>query len=92
MTATITQALRQIGGMTLLAISGGRYAVVGDDTVDLPVSHGYRVRVIYERGRDTYTVQRVLRRGLREWVKSEVHDVYSEQLSDAAYRQSLLQG
>jgi hypothetical protein len=81
----------QIGGRSVYAISGGRVEAdtVGDDpAIRLPVAHGYSVRVIYNQGSDTYTVQRLYTRLGKTTVKGEVADVYCDQLGEIAYRAS----
>lgn len=83
------EMLRQIGGLTVAAISGGRREVFttpnGDTGVRLPVSNGYRVDVIYDRASDSYTVNRVFSRGGRDFPKGSMSWVYADQLSDIAY-------
>ena len=83
------EMLAQIGHVTVLSISGGRVTPLPCG-VEMPVSCGYRVRVLLTT-RDTYTVQRVFVRGLREWVKAELTDIYCDQVSDAAYYASCYQ-
>ena len=78
-----TTTLNQIGRMNILAISGGRARRV-DGTIELPVSSGYSVRVTLAAN-DTYTVQRVMRRAGKVWVKGTVTDVYCDQLGEVAY-------
>ena len=85
MTSIIQTMTEQIGKMNVLAISGGRRIIVDDVTLDLPVYQGYRVRVIYNPVPDLYTVQRIFRRGSKEWIKGEVTDVYCDELGEAAY-------
>lgn len=75
----------QIGRMNILAVSGGRRIAVAENILDLPVGHGYRVRVIYKAVPDLYTVQRWFRRGAKEWLKGELTDVYADELGDAVY-------
>lgn len=77
----------QIGGMTVLAISGGRVVRVDDSTVDLPVSSGYKVRISLAAN-DTYTVERVMVRGAKTWIKGARTDVYCDNVSDVAYAAS----
>lgn len=83
------EMLRQIGGLTVAAISGGRREVFttpnGDTGVRLPVSNGYRVDVIYDRASDSYTVNRVFSRGGRDFPKGSMSWVYADQLSDITY-------
>ena len=87
------ETLAQIGRMNVLATSGGRYRVerwTEPNTHDyivaleLPVSSGYSVRVTLAEN-DTYTVQRIMRRGPKTWVKGTVADVYCEELGDVVY-------
>ena len=86
---TAREMLRQIGNITLLAISGGRREVhttpSGDPLLRLPVGNGYRVDVIYDRASDTYTVNRVFSRGGKDFPKGTMTYVYADQLSDIAY-------
>lgn len=77
------ETLRQIGRMNVLAISGGRAAIV-DEGLMLPVSNGYSVRIILAAD-DTYTVTRLFRRSGQWFVKGEREGVYAEDVSDAAY-------
>ena len=76
----------QIGGTTVLAISGGRAQTIGS-TVLFPVSNGYQVAVTLT-GADDYTVRRIFIRGGKVTVKAEVEGVYAEQISEVAYRMS----
>lgn len=78
-----TQITRQVGQQVIWSISGGRVRALPDG-VELPVSSGYRVRIRLAAN-DTYTVQRVLVRGGREWIKGERAGVYCDEVSDAAY-------
>ena len=57
------------------------------DGIELPVSAGYSVR-IHLTGCDDYTVERVFKRGAKEWIKGRRVRVYCDQLSEAAYRAS----
>jgi hypothetical protein len=75
----------QIGRMNILAVSGGRLTPIDEHTLDLPVNQGYRVRVIYNPVPDLYTVQRILRRGAKEWIKGELTNVYCDELGEAVY-------
>lgn len=75
---------RQIGSGNILAVSGGRITPLRDG-VELPVAHGYRVRVRLAPN-DTYTVQRVLVRGGKEHDKGTKTDVYFDQVGEQAYR------
>lgn len=74
---------RQIGSMNVLSISGGRVDPIMDG-LELPVSNGYRVRVRLTP-MDTYTVQRVFKRGGKEWIKGERTNVYFNEVGEAAY-------
>lgn len=74
---------RQIGGMNLAAISGGRVLGIADG-IELPVSNGYRVRVQLTPA-DTYVVTRVFKRSGKEWVKGQRTEVYAEEVSETAY-------
>lgn len=75
--------LRQIGHMNVLAISGGRVYRTGEG-IELPVSSGYTVRVTLAAN-DTYTVQRIMRRGVKTWIKGTVTGVYAEDLGETCY-------
>lgn len=77
--------LRQIGGMNLLAISGGRWQVEGE-TLVLPVGKGYRVEI--DIWCDLYNVRRVFKRGTKKFVHGEVCGVYCDQIGEIAYRAS----
>ena len=91
----VDTALRQIGRMNLLAISGGRSRLGGPlqspghvaSVITLPVSNGYSVRVTLAAS-DTYTVERVFTRGFNVWVKGTMTDVYAEDLGEACYQAS----
>lgn len=76
--------LRQIGGMNVLAISGGRVIQADTNTVRLPVACGYAVEVEYVPGSDTYTV----RRTYRGRIKASRERVYCDEVGEAAYRAS----
>ena len=76
--------LRQIGHGTILSVSGGRVGALYDG-VEFTCGYGYRVRV-HLTPADTYTVQRVLVRGVREWVKGEQTDVHWPELAEVVYR------
>ena len=93
--------LKQIGGMNLLAISGGRKSVIfytdldGDTYpigVALPVAQGRSVEVTLDWN-DTYRVRRVRRvtngakRG-SEVVEAEQTEVYCEEVGEVAYSMS----
>ena len=88
------QTVAQIGRGNILAISGGRITVV-DPTPDyssveaivLPVGHGYSVRITLN-ALDLYTVQRIFRRGGKQWVKGQWNDVYADEIGDVAFRAS----
>jgi len=77
----------QIGRMTVAAISGGRVKRVGPSTIDLPISSGYKVRITLAAD-DTYTVQRVMVRGDKTWIKGEQTNVYCDEVSEVAYQAS----
>jgi hypothetical protein len=81
------ELLGQIGRMNVAAISGGRAVRVGPSTIDLPVSSGYKVRITIEAD-DTYTVQRVMVRGTKTWVKGEQTNVYCDEVGEVAYQAS----
>ena len=77
-------ASAQIGRMNIFAISGGRRRLVAGG-LELPVSSGYSVRVTLAAN-DTYTVQRVMRRGAKVWVKGTCTDVYCDDLGEVCYK------
>ena len=77
---------KQIGGPTVLAISGGRAQTIGA-TVLFPVSNGYQVSVTLT-GADDYTVRRLFVRGGKVSVKREWAGIYCEQVGEVAYRAS----
>jgi len=83
------QTADHIGKMNILAISGGRVGILRDGGkpkgVELPVSHGYKVRVFLHND-DTYTVQRVLARAGKETVKGEVRGIHADELGEQAYQ------
>ena len=81
------ETLRQIGGMNLLAISGGRALVNGDGALVLKVGRGYSVEIDLTAS-DDYTVRRVYQRGAKKWVKGEVERVYCDEIGEIAYRAS----
>jgi hypothetical protein len=86
---TVEQAnelLRQIGVMNLMAISGGRKALV-DGQLVLKVGSGYSVRIALA-GNDTYTVQRIYQRAGKTTVKGEVANVYFDEVGEIAYQAS----
>lgn len=77
--------MQQIGAINVLSISGGRVNEISPVTLEFPVSQGYKVRVIYDRAGDCYTVQRVMTRGTKEFMKGQVTRVYADQVGDMAY-------
>jgi hypothetical protein len=77
--------LQQIGGMNILAISGGRKSLI-DGILVLPVGSGYKVEIEYCEGSDTYTVRRVFTRGVKRWVKGELTYVYADEVGEMAYQ------
>ena len=84
----VKETLRQIGMGNILATSGGRYTITARG-LDFPVRYGYAVRVRLETGLingDTYTVQRMFKRGGKETVKGERTFIQWPQLSEAVYR------
>ena len=78
------EIVRQIGRMNLLSISGGRVRPTTDG-IELPVSNGFHVRITLTP-MDTYTVERVFRRGGKEFIHGRVEDVYCDTLHEIAYR------
>jgi hypothetical protein len=92
-TGTAAILLQQIGRSNLLAISGGRWNFHYDgsgktiDGITMPVHYGYHVEVILWWD-DTYTVNRVFKRGGKWWLKGQVKGVYNDQVGEMAYRAS----
>lgn len=92
--------LRQIGGMNVRAISGGRWDTINTCEgipigVVLPSSTN-RVVEITLGGSDTYTVRRYRQivRGERrgeDILEYEMNDVYCEQIGEIAFRASCFQ-
>jgi hypothetical protein len=80
------ETARQIGGMNIMAISGGRIGV-RDTGLTLPVAHGYSVTVDLAWD-DTYTVRRVFTRKGVASVKGEVTNVYCDEVGEVAYQAS----
>lgn len=76
---------QQIGGMTILAVSGGRRVVISETVMELPVAKGYTVRVTYNHVPDLYVVERLYRRAGKTVVKGALTDVYADELSEAVY-------
>lgn len=76
----------QIGRGNILAISGGRVTAIADG-IELPVSNGYRVRVVLDPS-DTYTVSRIFTRNGTEFVHGERSNTYCDEVSELAYRAS----
>lgn len=88
LTTTITRSIRlemleQIGRVNVLAISGGLVNPLPDG-LELPVRHGYRVRVRLCAD-DTYRVERVLKRGSKEFDKGHRDQVYFDEVGEMAY-------
>jgi hypothetical protein len=84
--------MRQIGGMNLMAISGGRWSLIEDTNHDaigirLPISHGKHVEVFYMAD-DTYMVRRVFIRSGKRTIQEQYDDVYCEQVSEMSYQAS----
>lgn len=82
--------VEQIGRGNIFSISGGRIIGVTDPDdrigIELPVSHGYKVRVFYDEAGDDYIVVRVMVRGAKEFVKGTKTGVYCDQVGEQAYR------
>lgn len=80
------QLFEQIGSMTVLSISGGRWGHNPDTGgAILPCGSGYRVEIDLAAN-DTYTVRRVFVRSGKRFVHGEARDVYAEQVGEVAYR------
>lgn len=75
-----------IGAGNVFAVSGGRYERV-DGALILPVGYGYSVRITLAAN-DTFTVERVYKRGFR-WTIKTVTDVHAAELGEIVYRASL---
>ncbi len=78
--------IRQIGGWTVLGMSGGRWRVEGGDSVVFPVGRGVLVRVTLDP-MDTYTVtrERTVLHGSRRGAvvtETEIENVYAEEISE----------
>lgn len=80
------ELLAQIGRMNIFAISGGRVQRMATG-IALPVSSGYWVTVNLD-GNDTYVVRRIMKRGMKTWVKGEVKGVYCDEVGELAYQAS----
>jgi hypothetical protein len=76
----------QIGRNTFLAICGGR-SEIRDGALHMAVSSGYRVVVSLEPN-DTYTVRRIMKRGVKIFEKGSMTDVYADQVSDVCWAAS----
>lgn len=77
------EIIRQIGNGNIFAISGGRVRAI-EDGIELPISSGYRVRVILTPA-DLYRVERVMVRGQKTFHKGHIEDVFCEDVGDLAY-------
>lgn len=77
--------LKQIGRMNILAICGGKLYRTDDNGIEMPCGAGFRVRVIYDRASDTYTVERVFVRGGKVFPKGKQERVYADQVGEFAY-------
>jgi hypothetical protein len=84
----VATTLRQIGGMNVLAISGGRRSVDSTGALVLPVSNGYTVRITLAAN-DTYTVERLWKRSGQTKVKGEWNMVYASELGETCYQASV---
>lgn len=87
------ELLSQIGMMNVFAISGGHVIVEKSkdgetEAIELPVGHGYRVRIELDF-MDTWNVKRVLYRKGVGVVKGAVYDVYFDYVGRCAYEASL---
>lgn len=78
------QLLRQIGVPNLMAVSGGRWALAGTSSVQLPCGAGYDVLVTLEAD-DTYTVRRLFRRSGEWFLHGERTNVYCDEVSEVVY-------
>jgi len=86
---TYSAMIRNIGAGNVMSICGGKmHAEVDGSNVSVVMicGQGYRVRVRYNAGRDTYSVSREYQRGLNYWIKGERHDVYNTEVGEVAYR------
>lgn len=75
---------RQIGNMTVAAISGGRVRRSGPSAVELPCGSGYLVRVTLTAA-DDYTVERIFRRSGTDHTHGTRIHVYADEISRVAY-------
>lgn len=86
--ATIRRTmLDQIGGATIMAVSGGPREWDGL-TLRLPVRYGYAVEVEYVEGVDLYDVRRTFTRSGVRTVKAEETQHFCDTLADAVFRAS----
>jgi len=81
--------INQIGFWNVGAVSGGRVILIDDNTISLPVGHGYSVQVSYYKTSDTYTVQRLWKRSGQVKVKGEWGSVYASELGETCYQASV---
>ena len=86
--------IKQIGSGNILAISGGRIVRGTDSDLILPVRRNIDVRIQYNRGSDTYTVQRIRRivKGANRGnilIERNFDFVYAENVGEVAYKASL---
>lgn len=80
------EMIRQIGRMNFLAISGGRVRPL-EDGIEMPVGSGFVVRVRLTV-MDEYIVQRVFKRGGKEFDHGTKDRVYCSEVGEQAYRAS----
>lgn len=88
----INELIRQIGGATFLAISGGRITVIKNTDEEIveaifPCGKGYTVNITLGWN-DTYIVRRDFGRKNPK-TKGVLTDVYCDQVSEVAYQASL---
>jgi len=77
------EILFQIGKTNVFAISGGRITPIPSG-VDLPVSHGYNVRIELLAD-DTYRVSRIMKRAGKVTDKGSVDGVFCDEVGELAY-------
>lgn len=81
--------IEQIGGTTVMAVSGGRVGLAPNDpnVLELPAGAGYYVVVRYQPGSDTYLVTREFRRAGKRFSHGE-QEAWCDTLSDTVWQAS----
>jgi len=95
----VDDLVAQIGGMNIMAISGGRIIIDGatydplyktTQEVELPVGYGYRVRVNLDWD-DTWKVSRIFVRKGKVTVKGVQTGVFFDEVGNVCYKASCFQ-